>query len=105
MDYQFTNYSYLSEATVADFLNNVKILCVDKALLSNGKKNTVQANQWLDKCCSDSALSETMDKRWYADFKHGCPDTNDAELILANCKLKLRETAEELRISERKNHQ
>ena len=32
-------------------------------------KNTVQANQWLDKCFSDSAPSETMVKRWYADFK------------------------------------
>ena len=42
-------------------------------------KNTVQAKQWLNKCYSDSALSETRVKRWYADFKCGCTDTNDAE--------------------------
>ena len=53
-----------------------EILCVDKALLSDGK-NTVQAKQWLDKCYLDSALSETTVKRWYADFKHNCTDTND----------------------------
>ena len=39
-------------------------------------KNT--AKQWLDKCYSDSAPSETMVKRWYADFKCGHTDTNDA---------------------------
>ena len=50
-DYQLTNDNYLSEATVANFQNNGKIwiLCVDKALLSDGK-NIVQAKQWLDKC-------------------------------------------------------
>ena len=42
-------------------------------------KKTVQAKQWLDKCCLDSALSETMVKRWYADFKCDHTDTNDAE--------------------------
>ena len=60
-----------------------------------------------------------MVKRWYADFKRGCTDTNDAErsgrpnsavvsentkklhkLVLADCKLKLREIAEELKITE-----
>ena len=75
-------------------------------------KNTVQAKQWLDKCYSDSALSETTVKRWYADFKRGHTDTNDAKcsgfpnlavatkntkklnkLILANHKLKLHEKA------------
>ncbi len=44
------------------------------------KKNTIQTNQWLDKCYSDFAPSETMVKRWYADFKHCCTDTNDAEI-------------------------
>ena len=81
-------------------------------------KNTVQAKQWFDKCCSDSAPLETMVKRWYADFKCGHTDTNDAELsghpnsavleknkklqklILANHKLKLCEIAKELKISE-----
>ena len=41
-------------------------------------KNTVQAKQWLDKCYSDSAPLETMVKRWYADLKHGCRNTNNA---------------------------
>ena len=81
-------------------------------------KNTVQAKQWLDKCYSDSAPLETMVKRWYADFKC-CTDTNDAvcsncpnlavvcenikklhKIFLSNCKLKLHEIAEELKISE-----
>ena len=81
-------------------------------------KNTVQAKQWLDKCYLNSAPSETTVERWYTDFKRGRTDTNDAErsgrpnsavvpentkklhkLILANCKLKLREI-EELKISE-----
>ena len=42
-------------------------------------KSTVQAKQWLDKCHLDSALSETMVKRWYANFKCNHTDTNDAE--------------------------
>ena len=80
-------------------------------------KNTVQAKQWLDKCYSDSTPLETMVKRWYADFKRSCTDKNDAEhsgrpnsavilkntkklhkFVLANCKLKLHEIAEELKI-------
>ena len=48
-NYYFTNYSYSSEATLANFQNNGKIwiLCIDKALLSHGK-NTDQAKQRLD---------------------------------------------------------
>ena len=93
-------------------------MCLDKALLSDGK-NTVQTKQCLDKCYLDSAPLETTVKRWYADFKHSRTDTNNAEcsgcpnsavvpeiskkfhkLFLANCKLKLHEIAEELKISE-----
>ena len=48
------------------------------ALIKDGK-NIVQANQWLDKYYSDLALSETMVKRWYVDFKCGRTDTNNAE--------------------------
>ena len=92
-------------------------MCVDKALFS-GEKNTVQAKQWLDKCYSDSVPSKTTVKRWYADFKCGRTDTNDAErsghpnsavvpknnkqlhkTVLADRKLKLREIAVELKIS------
>ena len=73
----------------------------------------------IDKCYSDSALLEITVKRWYADFKCGYIDTNDAEcsgrpnlagilentkqlhkIVLADSKLKLREIAEELKISE-----
>ena len=83
-----------------------------------GKKNTDLAKQWLNKCYSDSAPLETMVKRGYTDFKCGRTDTNDAEpsgcpnlavvlentkklnkLVLADDKLKLREKAEELKIS------
>ena len=82
-------------------------------------KNTVQAKQWLDKCYSDSAPSETMPKRWYANFKCGRTYTNDAKcsghpnsavvlentkkyhkFVLADRELKLREIADELKISE-----
>ena len=73
-------------------------------------KNTFQAKQWLDKCYSDSAASETTIKRWYTNFTHGRTDPNSAvvlentkklhKLVLANCKLKLHEIAEELKISE-----
>ena len=54
---------------------------------------------------SDSAPLETMVKRWYADFKHGCTDTNDAEclghpnLAVGNDKLKLCEIVEKMNIS------
>ena len=85
-------------------------------MLSDGE-NTVQAKQWLDECYLNSAPSEIMVKRGYADFKHVHTDTNDGEcsglpnsavvlentkkfhkLILANHKLKLYEIAEELKI-------
>ena len=46
-DYQFTSYSYLSEATVANFQNYGKIwISYVKALLSDGK-NIVPAKQSL----------------------------------------------------------
>ena len=52
------------------------------------------SKQWLDKCYLDSAWLETMVKRWYADFKRGRTETNDAEssgdlnsaVILENAK-------------------
>ena len=42
-------------------------------------KNTIQGKQWLDNCYLDSTFSETMVKRWYADFKGGHTGTNNAE--------------------------
>ena len=43
------------------------------------QKNTVQAQQWLEKCYGDSILSKTTICRWYAEFKCGRTDTEDAE--------------------------
>ncbi|VUZ55246.1 unnamed protein product [Hymenolepis diminuta] len=42
-------------------------------------KNTVQAKQWLEKCYEDSVPSDTTIKHWFADFKRGRRDTDDAE--------------------------
>ena len=66
--------------------------------------------QWLDKCYSDSAPSETTVKRWYTDFERSVrPKSavvaenikkNLHKLVLVDRKLKLREIAEELKISE-----
>ena len=82
------------------------------------KKNTVQAQQWLEKCYGDSAPPRTTICRWYAEFKRGRTDTEDAErsgrpnevvtpetikkvlqIVFENRKLKLRETADTLKIS------
>ena len=80
-------------------------------------KNTVQAKQWLEKCYGDSAPSETTIKRWFADFKCGRRDTDDAErkcpneavtpenikkihkIVLNDRKVKLRELADIVEIS------
>ena len=43
------------------------------------KKNTMQAHQWLEKCYGDSAPSKTTICRWYAEFKRGRTETEDAE--------------------------
>ncbi|KAJ0178113.1 hypothetical protein K1T71_005936 [Dendrolimus kikuchii] len=82
------------------------------------KKNTVQAQQWLKKCYGDSAPSKTTICRWYAKFKLGCTDTEDAEssgrpnevvtteiikkvrqIVFGNRKLKLPEIADTFKIS------
>ena len=42
-------------------------------------KNTVQAKQWIDKCYPDSAPSRKMVDKWFADFKRGRTNTDDAE--------------------------
>ena len=80
-------------------------------------KNTAQAQQWLEKCYPDSAPSKTTICRWYADFKRGRTDTNDAErsgcpneavitvnmkkvlkVVMDNRKVKLREIADIVKI-------
>ncbi|KAF7271913.1 hypothetical protein GWI33_015255 [Rhynchophorus ferrugineus] len=42
-------------------------------------KNTVQAKQYLEKCYKNSAPSGTRIKRWFANFKRGRRDTDDAQ--------------------------
>ncbi|GFS91738.1 HTH_48 domain-containing protein [Nephila pilipes] len=42
-------------------------------------KNTVQAKQWIEKCYPDSCPSKAAICRWFAEFKRGRTDTNDAE--------------------------
>ena len=82
-------------------------------------KNTVKSKQWLDKCYGDSAPGKLTIIDWYADFKHGCTNTDEAErsgrlksiflsenitkvhkIDLGDRKLKLREIADTLKISE-----
>ena len=47
-------------------------------MLFNGKK-AVKAKQWLDKRYRDSAPGKSTIIDWYADFKRGCTNTDDAE--------------------------
>ena len=73
--------------------------------------------QWLEKSYLDSATSRQMIERWFANFKRGHTNTNDAELsgrpnlaivpenikkvhkiVLADRKLKLCEMADTLKI-------
>ena len=80
-------------------------------------KNTEQAKEQLDKRFSDSASSEVVVYRLYANFKRGRTDTNDAEtsghptsavvsentkklykLFVADRKLKWREIVHDLKI-------
>nr|XP_040579897.1 uncharacterized protein LOC121128383 [Lepeophtheirus salmonis] len=81
-------------------------------------KNTVQAQAWLEKCYPDSAPSKTTLKRWFADFKRGRTDIDDAErpgwpngaviteniekplnIIMGNGKMKLQEIADTWKLS------
>ena len=77
-------------------------------------KNIVKAKQWLDKRYGDSARGKSTIIDWYAEFKHGCTNTNDVErsvrsksavvpenitkvykIVLGDRKLKLREIAQQ----------
>ena len=82
-------------------------------------KNTVEAKQWLDKRYGDSASGKSTIIVWYAEFRRGRTNTDDAErsgrlkaavvpenitkvhkIVLGDRKLKLREIANTLKISE-----
>jgi len=81
-------------------------------------KNIAQAQQWLEKRYKKSAPSKTTICRWFAEFKRGRTDTNDAErfgrpneavtpenikkihkIVLDDRKVKLRELADIVKIS------
>ncbi|XP_049820041.1 protein GVQW3-like [Aethina tumida] len=81
-------------------------------------KNTVEAQQRLEKHYPDSSPSKPMICRWYTEFKRGRTDTNNAErpgrpleavspenvsevlkIIMINRKVKVREIAEMTQIS------
>ena len=76
-------------------------------------KNTVEAKQWLDKRYGDSAPGKSTIIDWYAEFKRGRSNTNDAErsdhpksavvpknikkvhkIVLSESKLRIREIAD-----------
>ena len=82
-------------------------------------KNTVKGMQWLDKLYGDSAPGKSSIIYWYAKFKRGRTNTDDAEcsgrpksavisenitkvhkIVLGDRKLKLHETVDSLKISE-----
>ncbi|XP_076641941.1 protein GVQW3-like [Halictus rubicundus] len=82
-------------------------------------KNTVGAKQWLDKHYGGSAPGKSTIIDWYAEFKRGRTSTDDAErsgrrksavvpeniknvhkIVLKDRKMKLREIADTLKISE-----
>ena len=82
-------------------------------------KNPVEAKQWPDKCHGDSAPGKLIIIDWYAEFKRGRANTDDAErsgrpksavvpeniikvykIVFGDCKLKLREIAGASMISE-----
>ena len=53
-------------------------------------KNTVQAQQWLEKCYREKSPSKTTICRWYAEI---------LKIILSDRKVKLQEIADILKIS------
>ena len=82
-------------------------------------KNTVEGKQWLDKSYGDSLPSKSAILDWYAEFRRGRIITDDAErssrpksaivpeniikvhkIVLGDRKLKLRNIADTLKISE-----
>lgn len=42
-------------------------------------KNTVQAQQWLEKCYGENSPSKTTICRWYSDLKRGRTTTEDLQ--------------------------
>ena len=82
-------------------------------------KNAVEAKQWIVKCYENSAPEKSTIIDWYAEFKGGRTNTDDTKrsgcpksavvlenitkvhkIVLGDHKLKLREIADTLKISE-----
>ena len=83
------------------------------------EKNTLEAKQWLDKRYEDSTPRKSTIIDWYVELKRGRTNTDDAKrfgrpkwtivlenitkvhkIVLGDRKLKLREIADTLKISE-----
>ena len=83
------------------------------------RKNTVEAEQWLDKLYGDSAPGKSIIIDWYAEFEPGRTNTDDAErssrpksavvpenktnvhkIVLGDRKFKFREIPDTLKVSE-----
>ena len=114
-----TSYSDLSDDSI-DILKTMdpkqfRVLIYHCFLM---KKNTLQAQQWLEKFYGDSAPWKTTICPWYAEFKRGRTDNEDAErsgrpnqvvtletikkvhwFVFENRKLKFREITDILKIS------
>ena len=75
-----TSFSGFNEATFVIFktMEKTEFRVLIKHCFLMGK-NTVQVKQWLDKCYPDSAPSIQMVEKWFADFKRGRTNTDDAE--------------------------
>ena len=85
------------------------------------RRNTFKSKQWLSKRYGDAAPRKSTIIDWYAEFKRGCTNTNDAErsgrpksavvpenitkvhkMVLGDRKLKLCEITDTIKISEGK---
>lgn len=97
------HYSSFNETT---FVIVTKIPIVDKSLFPMGK-NTVEGKKWLVKHYADSAPGKSTVTDWYDKFKSGpismvVPQNIKKihKIVLENRKVKLREIANTLKISE-----
>ena len=76
-----TSYSDLSDASldIPPKMDSKQLRVLIYHCFLMKKKNTVQAQKCFEKCSGDSAPSKTTNCRWYAEFKRGRTDTEDAE--------------------------
>ena len=79
-DVLFTSYSDLSHASLdlRKTMDSKQFRVLIYHCFSM-ERNTVQAQQWLEKCYGDSAPSKTTICWWYAEFKRSRTHTEDAE--------------------------